>query len=104
MRIFAVAELAVAAGLLLAALSVGLASDGFAIGNLGSFESDFGVVALFEARDDGLDVRLACAGDEELVGLRIAEEADEEMSFFHQFMDGRRELVASSARDLGSMA
>ena len=90
---FAVAELAVAAGLLfVAAVGLGLAADGFAIGNLGRFERDFGVVALFEAADDGLDVRLAGAGDEEFVGLRIAEEADEQV-LFHELVDGGRELV-----------
>jgi hypothetical protein len=70
---FAVAELAVAAGLLfVAAVGLGLAANGFEVGNLGRLERDFSVVALFEAADDGLDVRLAGAGDEELVGLRIA--------------------------------
>ena len=72
-------------------------ADGFEIGNLGRFERDFGVIALFEAVDDGLDVRLACAGDEELVGLRIAVEADEQV-FFHELVDGGRELVFVGAR------
>ena len=89
----AVAELAVAAGLLLvASLRLGLGADGFAIGHLGGLEGDFGVVALFEAADDGLDVRLARAGDEELVGLRVAEEADEQV-LFHELVDGGGELV-----------
>ena len=89
----AVAELAVAAGLLfVASRRLDLGADGFAIGHLGGFERDFGVVALFEAADDGLDVRLAGAGDEELVGLRVAEEADEQV-FFHQLVDGGGELV-----------
>ena len=95
---FAVAELAVAAGLLLvSALRVGFAADGFAVGNLGRFERDFSVIALFEAADDGLDVRLASAGDEEFVGLRIAEEADEQI-LFHELVDGGRELVLVGAR------
>ena len=90
---FAVAELAVAAGLLfVAALRFGFAADGFAIGNLGRLERDFSVVALFEAADDGLDVRLARAGDEEFVGLRVAEEADEQI-LFHELVNGGRELV-----------
>ena len=71
---------------------LGLGADGFAVGNLGRFEGDFGVVALFEAADDGFDVRLAGAGDEELVGLRIAEEADEQI-LFHELVDGGGELV-----------
>jgi hypothetical protein len=79
-----------------------LAADGFAVGNLGRLERDFGVVALFEAADDGLDVRLAGAGDEELVGLRVAEEADEQI-LFHELVDGGASL-SSSARLLGSMA
>ena len=86
------------AGLLFVpALRFGLAANGFEVGNLGRFERDFGVVALFEAADDGLDVRLACAGDEELVGLRIAEEADEQV-LFHELVDGGRELVLVGAR------
>ena len=90
---FAVAELAVAAGLLfVAALGLGLGANGFAVGDLGRLERDFGVIALFEAADDGLDVRLAGAGDEELVGLRVAEEADEQV-LFHELVDGGRELV-----------
>ena len=78
--------------LFVAALGLGLGADGFAVRNLGRFEGDFGVVALFEAADDGLDVRLAGAGDEEFVGLRIAEEADEQV-FFHELVDGGGELV-----------
>ena len=94
---FAVAELAVAAGLLLvAALRFSLAANGFAVGNLGRFERDFSVVALFEAADDGFNVRLAGAGDEEFVGLRVAEEADEQI-LFHELVDGGRELVLVGA-------
>ena len=90
---FAVAELAVAAGLLfVASRRLDLGADGFAVGDLGRLEGDFGVVALFEAADDGLDVRLAGAGDEELVGLRIAEEADEQV-LFHELVNGGGELV-----------
>ena len=90
---FAVAELAVAAGLLfVAAVRLGFGADGFEVGNLGRLERDLGVIALFEAADDGLDVRLACAGDQELVGLRVAEEADEQV-LFHELVDGGRELV-----------
>ncbi len=94
---FAVAELAVTAGLLfVAAVRFGLAADGFEVGNLGRLERDFSVVALFEAADDGLDVRLACAGDEKFVGLRIAEEADEQV-LFHELVDGGSELVLVGA-------
>ncbi len=50
------------------------------------------MVALFEAADDGFDVGLAGAGDEEFVGLRVAEEADEQV-LFHELVDGGGELV-----------
>ena len=94
---FAVAELAVAAGLLfVAAVGLGLGANGFEVGNLGRLKRDLSVIALFEAADDGLDVRLACAGDEELVGLRIAVEANEQV-FFHELVDGGRELVLVGA-------
>ena len=73
-----------------------LRANGLEIGNLGRFERDLGVIALFEAADDGLDVRLAGAGDEELVGLRVAVEADEQI-FFHELVDGGRELVLVGA-------
>ena len=69
-----------------------LDADGFAVGDLGGLEVDFGVVALFEAADDGFDVGLAGAGDEEFVGLRIAEEADEQV-LFHEFVNGGGQLV-----------
>ena len=81
------------AGLLfVASRRLDLGTDGFAVRNLGGLESDFSVVALFETVDDGLNVRLACAGDEELVGLGVAEEADEQV-FFHELVDGGGELV-----------
>src|ERR1035441_3154282 len=52
----AVAELAVSPCLLLmAALSLGAAADGFAIRHLGGLERDLRVIALFKARDDGFD-------------------------------------------------
>jgi len=99
----AVAELAVAAGLLfVASRRLDLGADGLTIGHLGGLEGDLGVVALFEAADDGLDVRLAGAGDEEFVGLRIAEEANEQV-LFHELVDGGGELVLVGAA-LGSMA
>ena len=89
----AVAELAVASGLFfVAAMRVGASPDGFAIRNLWRLERDLGMVAAAKFGDDGFDVRLACAGDQELVGLRVAEEAKEKI-FLHQLMNGGRELV-----------
>ena len=90
---FAVAELAVSAGLLLvAALDVGGAADGFAVGHLGGLEDDLGVVAALELADDDLDVLLAGAGDEEVLGLRIAEEAQHGV-LFHELVDADAEFV-----------
>ncbi len=85
-----------------AALGFGAAADGLAVGDFGSLEGDFGVVAALEPGDDDLDVRLAGSGDEELVGLGVAEEADHEV-FFHELWRAGASL-SSSARDLGSMA
>ena len=57
---FAIAVLAVSAGLFfVASLDVGFAANGFAIGNLGSFQIDLGVVALLRA----WKLRLRCAAD-----------------------------------------
>ena len=93
----AVAELAVAAGLLLvAALHVGLAADGLAVRDLGRPEDDFSVVALLELGADDLDVLLAGARDEELLGLGIAEEAHHHV-LFHQLVDAGGEFVLVSA-------
>ena len=72
----AIAELAVAAGLLLvAALHVGLAANGFAIGNLRRVQLHVHAVALLQAADDDFHVLLPRAGQQELLGLRIAIEA-----------------------------
>ena len=72
----AVAELAVAAGLLLvAALHVGLSANGFAIRNFRRVQLDVDAVALLQAADDDLDMLLAAAGEQKFLGLRIAIEA-----------------------------
>ena len=90
---FAVAVLAVAAGLLLvASLDVGFAANGFAIRNLGRFEHDFGVVTLLHLGDDDFNVLLSGAGDQEFFGLRIAEEAQHGV-FFHELVETDAELV-----------
>ena len=82
-----------AAGLLLvASLHVGLAANGLAIGNLGRFQHDFGVVALLHLRDDDFNVLLAGARDQEFLGLRVAEEAQHGV-FFHELVDAGAELV-----------
>ena len=78
----AIAELAVAAGLLLvAALHVGLAADGFAIRNLGRVQLDIHAVALLQAADDHFDVLLPAAGQQELLGLRVAIKAQRRVLF-----------------------
>src|SRR5208283_1644710 len=83
---FAIAVLAVATGLLLvASLDVGLTANGFAVGYLGRFQHDFGVVPLLHLRDYDFDVLLSGARDQEFLGLRVAEEAQHGI-FFHQFV------------------
>ena len=72
----AVAELAVSAGLLLVpSLDVRLAANRLAIRNLRGVQLDVHVVALLQPADDDLDVLLARAREQELLGLRIAIEA-----------------------------
>ena len=90
---FAVAVLAVAAGLLLVpALHVGLAANGLAVRHLGRFQHHFRVVALLHLRDHHFNVLLARARDQEFLGLRIAEEAQHGI-FFHQLVDAGAQLV-----------
>ncbi len=94
---FAIAELAVSAGLLfVAALNLGGAADGFAIGDLGRFEDDLGVVAALEFADHDFDVLLAGSGDEEVLGLGIAEEAQHGV-LFHELVDADAEFVLVGA-------
>src|SRR5271154_5484033 len=84
----AIAELAVAAGLLLvAALDVGSAADGFAIRNFGSVQFHVDAVALLQAADDDFHVLLAAARQQEFLGLGIAVEA-QGFVFFENFLDG----------------
>src|SRR6185312_16130507 len=90
---FAVAVLAVAAALLLVAtLDVSLATNGFTVGDFGSREVDFSVVALLELGDDDFNMLLAGAGDEKFLGLLVAEEAEHGI-FFHELVDTVRKLV-----------
>ena len=94
----AIAELAVAAGLLLvAALDVGPAANGFAVGNLRRFQGDIHAVALLQAADDDFHVLLAAAGEQELPGLRIAVEA-QRLVFFQNAVDGVAHAVFVVAR------
>ena len=89
----AVAELAVAAGLLLvAALHVGLAANGLAIGNFRRVQLDIHAVALLQAADDHFDVLLAAAGEQKFLGLRIAIEA-QRLIFFEDALDGVAQAV-----------
>src|SRR5690348_14649770 len=94
----AVAVLAVPPGLLLVpALHVGFAADGFAVGHLGRLQIDLGVVALFQFGNDDFDVLLAGAGDEEFLGLLVTEEAQHGV-LFHDLVDAVGELVFIGAR------
>ena len=83
----AIAELAVAAGLLLVpALHVGLAANGFAIRNLGRVQFHVHAVALLQAADDDFDVLLPAAGEQKFLGLRIAIEA-QRLVLFQNLVD-----------------
>src|SRR3990172_5395790 len=76
---FAVAELAVTAGLLLvAALDVGGTADGFTVRG---FECDTNVIAALEARDHHLNLLLACPAEQEFVRLRVAVESQRRVLF-----------------------
>src|SRR4029077_20148829 len=67
------AELAVTAGLFFVlAFGVGLAANGFAVGDFGRLEREVDVIALVQLGYDNFDVLLACAGQQKLLGLRIA--------------------------------
>ena len=89
----AIAELAVTAALLLVtALHVGAAANGFAIGNLRRLQDYLSVVPVLQLGDDDFDVLLAGSGDEEFLGLRIAEEAQHGI-FFHQLVNAVAQFV-----------
>src|SRR6266851_1420728 len=87
------AKLAVAAGLFLVlAFRVGLAANGFAIGNFGGLEGEVDMVALVELGDDDFDMLLAGAGQQKFLGLRIARKAQRGI-FLEDFMDRDADLV-----------
>ena len=72
----AIAELPVAAGLLLVPpLDVGLPANGLAIRNLGRLQRDIHAITLLHAADHDFHVLLARAGEQKLARLRIAIEA-----------------------------
>jgi len=72
----ALGELAVAAGLLLVAGGdLDRPGDRLAVGNLGRLQRHVHLVAAAQPRHGDLDVELAGAGDELLLGLRVAAEA-----------------------------
>ena len=94
----AIAELAVAAALLLvASLHVGAPANGLAIRNLRRLQVHLGVVAVLQLGDDDFDVLLAGAGDQEFLRLRIAEEAQHGV-FFHQLVNAVAQLVFVGTR------
>ena len=81
------------AGLLfVAALHVGPGPDGLPVGHLGRFQIYFRVIPLLHLGDSDLDVLLPCSRDQELFGLRIAEETQHGV-FLHQPMDTNAQLV-----------
>ena len=81
------------AGLLLvAALHVGGAANGLAIWHLGGLEHNLCVIAALQLADHDLDVLLSGAGDQKVLGLRIAEEAKHGV-LFHQLVHADAEFV-----------
>ena len=94
----AIAELPVAAGLLLvASLDVRPPADGFAIGNLRRFQGDIHAVALFQTADHDFHMLLPAARQQELAGLRVAVEA-QRLVFFQDAVDGVAHTVFVVAR------
>ena len=78
----AVAELAVAAGLLLVpAVRLGGRRDRLAVGNPRRLEVDLDAEPPLQLRDGDLDVQLALAGEQQFVRLRIARVADGRILF-----------------------
>ena len=61
-------------------------------GTFGSFQHDFGVIALLQLCDDDFDVLLSGAGDQKFLRLRIAEETKHRI-FFHELVQAGSELV-----------
>ena len=93
----AVAELAVAAGLLLVpAVRLDARRDRLAIRNAWRLEQHFDAEAPLQLRDRDLDVHLALAGEQQLVRLRIAVVLDRRI-FFLETMHRRADLVFVAA-------
>ena len=94
----AVAELAVAARLLLVApVGLGRGLDRLPVGDLRLLEVDLDLVALAQARDHHLDVELAHAREQHLVGLRVARDAQDRV-LLEQPLERGRDLVVVAAR------
>ena len=71
------AVLAAAAGLLLVlVVAFALGGDGFLVGDLGDGEVDFDLAAGLHALHGGVDLDVADAGDDQLVGLVVALDLD----------------------------
>ena len=93
----AVAELAVAAGLLLvAAVRLGGRRDRLAVGDPRRLQVHLDAEAALQLGDRDLDVELALAGEEQLLGLRIAAVADEGSSSSSRWIE-RADLVLVAA-------
>ena len=93
----AVAELAVAAGLLLvAAVRLGRRLDRLAIRDARRLEVDVDAEAPLQFRDRHLDVELALAVEQQLLGLRIAAVADRRILFL-EAVHRRADLVLVAA-------
>ena len=74
------------------ALGAGRAADGFAVRNLGRVECDVEMIAAFDLADDRLNMRLTGAVEQEVLRLRVADEA-QALVLLHDAVDGLAEFV-----------
>ena len=94
----AVAELAVAAGLLLVpAVRLGGRGDRLAVGNPRQLQVDLDAEPALQLRDRHLDVRLSLAGEQQLLGLRVAVVAERRILFLQPVQRGADLLFVAAA-------
>ena len=78
------------------AFGVGLAANGFTVGNLGRLQREIDVVALLQLGNNDFDVLLARAGKQKFLRLRVARKTERAV-FFENFVNGHTDLVFVSA-------
>ena len=81
------------AGLLLVPpLHISFSANGLPVRHLRRFQNHFRVIALFQLRHHDLDVLLSRTGDQKLLRLGIAKEAQHRV-FFHEFVQAGAQFV-----------